>query len=220
MQIDAAFKQLVNRREHVGQRNQMRLLDDVGSVRRHAQRLLGFAVGGVAAPGERLAVEVVEIGEVPADEKIRLDIGEGPFDPAFAVRVAHPVRAEAEAKRTGEGGDLRRDDGVGARAGGEQYGGVVDDADRTDARHEARRLEQEGTGFESREARVVLDEQPARIRQHQAGTLQGDGLAGLSAKGPKSHAVRRGVVLHLLAGRSWRRFQRHSRWNASGGAKS
>ena len=175
----------------------MRLLDDVGGLGRHAQRLFGFAVGDVAAPGERLAVEVVEIGEVPADEKIRLDIGEGPFDPAFAIRVAHPVRAEPEAERAGEGGHLRRDDGVGPRAGGEQHGGVVDDADRADARHEARRLEQEGARLEAGEARIVLDEQPARVGQHQAGTLQGDRLAGLS----EPHAVRRGVVLHLLAGR-------------------
>ena len=115
VQIDDAFEQLVDRRQYVGQRNEVRLLDDVGGVGRHAQRLLWFAVGDVAAPGERLAVEVVEIGEAPADEKIRLDIGERPFDPAFAIRVAHPVRAEAEAERAGEGGDLRRDDGVGAR---------------------------------------------------------------------------------------------------------
>jgi hypothetical protein len=73
----------------------VRLLDDVGGLGRHAQRLFGFTVGDVAAPGEGLAVEVVEIGEAPADEKIRLDIGEGPLDPAFAVRVANPVRAES-----------------------------------------------------------------------------------------------------------------------------
>ena len=107
------------------------------------------------------------------------------------------MRAEAEAERAGEGGHLRCDDGVGPRAGGEQHGGVVDDADRADARHEARRLEQEGARLETGEARIVLDEQPARVGQHQTGTLQGDRLAGLS----EPHAVRRGVVLHLLAGR-------------------
>ena len=111
------------------------------------------------------------------------------------------MRAEAEPERAGEGGDLRRDDGFGPRAGGEQHGGVVDDADRADTCHEARRLEQEGAGLETGEARIVLDEQPARVRQHQAGTVQGDGLAGLSAKRPECHAVRRGVVLHLLPGR-------------------
>ena len=63
----------------------------------------------------------------------------------------------------------------------EQNAGVVDDADRADARHEARRLEQERLGFEPGEARVVLDEQPARVGQHQAGTLRGDRLVGLSA---------------------------------------
>jgi hypothetical protein len=71
------------------------------------------------------------------------------------------VCAEAETERAGEGGDLRRDDGVGPGAGGEQHGGVVDDADRADARHEARRLEQERARFEPSEACIVLDEQPA-----------------------------------------------------------
>jgi hypothetical protein len=107
------------------------------------------------------------------------------------------VRSESVAEGAGEGGHLRRDDGVGPGAGGEQHGGVVDDADRADAGHEAGRLEQEGLCLEASEARVVLDEQPARVGQHQAGTLQGDGLVGLS----QPHPMRRGVVLHLLAGR-------------------
>jgi hypothetical protein len=60
VQIDHAFKQVVDRRQHVGQWPPMRLLDDIGSSSRHAERLLGFAVGDVTAPGACLAVEVFE----------------------------------------------------------------------------------------------------------------------------------------------------------------
>ena len=158
---------------------------------------LGLWLATSRHQAERLAVEVVEVLEAAAGQEIVLDIGEGPLDPAFAVRVSHPVRAEPEAQGAGEGRHLRRDDGVGTGAGGEQDAGVVDDADRTDARHEADRLQQERFGLEAGEPRVVLDEQPARVGQHQAGALHGDGLAGWR----KRHPMRRGVVLHLLAGR-------------------
>ena len=156
----------------------MRLLDDVGCFRRHAESLLRLVVGDVTAPVHCLAVEVIEVIEAAPGQEIRFDIRERTLDPAFAFRVSHPVRAEPEAKGAGEGGHLRRDDGVGTGAGGEQDAGVVDDADRTDTRHEADRLQQERLGLETGEPRVVLNEQPARVGQHQAGALHGDGLGG------------------------------------------
>ena len=139
---------------------------------------MGLRVGDVTAPVQRLAVEVVEIREAAAGQEIRFDIRERAFDPAFAVRVSHPVRTEPEAKGAGKGRHLRGNDGVGTGARGEQNAGVVDDADRTDTRHEADRLQQERLGLEAGEPRVVLDEQPARVGQHQAGALRGDGLVG------------------------------------------
>ena len=78
---------------------------------------LGFAVGDVVAPGERLAVEVVEIGEAAASQEIRLDISERAFDPTFAVGMPNPVCAEPEAQGAGEGRHLRGDDGIGAGPG-------------------------------------------------------------------------------------------------------
>ena len=200
VQIDDAFEQFVNRRQGIGQRHKVRPLDDVGRFRRHAERLLGFVIGDVAAPGDRLAVEVVEVLEVASGQEIVLDIGEGTLDPAFAVGVADPVGAETKAKSAGEGQHLRGDDGIGTGAGGEQHAGIVDDADRADAIHEASRLEQERLGLEAGEARIVLNEQPARVGQHQPGALHGDDLAGRPRLG-EHHAVRRGVVLHLLSGR-------------------
>ena len=174
MQIDDAFQQLVNRRQRIGQRHEVRLLDEVGRFRRHAERLLWLVVGDVAAPGDRLAIEVVEVLEVASGQEVVLDVSKGALDPAFSIGVAHPVGAESEAKGAGEGQHLRGDDGIGAGAGGEQDAGIVDDADRADAIHEASRLEQECFGLEAGEPRVVLNEQPARVGQHQPGALDGD----------------------------------------------
>jgi hypothetical protein len=74
------------------------------------------------------------------------------LDPAFAFRVSHPVRAEPETKGAGEGGHLRRDDGLGTGAGGEQDAGVVDDAGWTDTMHETNCIEQERLGPSCSEA--------------------------------------------------------------------
>jgi len=111
-----------------------------------------------------------------------------------------PVGAEPEAKGSGEGQHLGGDDGISTGAGGEQDAGVVDDADRADALHEANRLEQERFGLEPGEARVVLHEQPARIGQHQPGALGSNDLAGRPRFG-EDHTMRRRVVLHFLSGR-------------------
>ena len=157
-------------------------------------------IGDVAAPGERLAIEVVEVLEVTSGQEIVLDVGKGALDPALSIGVADPVGAESEAKSAGKGQHLRGDDGIGAGAGGEQDAGIVDDADRADAIHEASRLEQECFGLEASEPRVVLNEQPARVGQHQPGALDGDDTAGRPRFG-EEHAMRRGVVLHLLSGR-------------------
>jgi hypothetical protein len=114
--------------------------------------------------------------------------------------VADPVGAETEPKGAGEGQHLRGDGGIGPGAGGEQHAGIVDDTDRADATHEASRLKHERFGLEAGEPRIVLDEQPARVGQHQPGALDGDDLAGRARFG-EEHAMRRGVVLHLLSGR-------------------
>src|ERR1700679_3287045 len=98
----------------------MRPLDEPGRFRRHAQRLLRLVVGDVTAPVHGLTVEVVEVREAAAGQEIHFDIGEWSFDSALPVWVTHPVRPEPEAKGAGEGGHLRRDDGVGTGASGEQ----------------------------------------------------------------------------------------------------
>ena len=83
MQIDDAFEQFVNWRQSIGQRAQVRPLDDIGRFRRYAERLLWLVIGNVAAPGESLAVEVVEVCEAASGQEVAFDIGERPLDPAF-----------------------------------------------------------------------------------------------------------------------------------------
>jgi hypothetical protein len=108
--------------------------------------------------------------------------------------VSDPVGAEGKPQRAGEGVHFGSDDSVRAGAGGEDDAGVVDNAHGASAIHEAHRLAQEVFGLEAGEAGVVLNEQPARIGQDQARALHGDRLVC------HHQTVRRGVVLHLLAG--------------------
>ena len=194
VQIDDALQRLVDRRQCAGQRLQVRLLDQISCVGGHAQRTLRLVVGDIAAPGQCLAVDIREVVEAARRQEVAFHIGERPLDPPFAIGVADPVGAEAKAQRAGKGVHLGGDDGIRTGAGGDHDAGVVDDTDRAAAVHEARRLEQEVLGLEAGEAWIVLNEQPAREGQHQPGALRGDRLAG------HHHAVRRGVVLHLLAG--------------------
>jgi hypothetical protein len=83
------------------------------------------------------------------------------------------VGTKLEAERAGKRRHLRRHDRIRARSGGEDDGGVVDDADLRSALHEAHRFQQEVLGLESRVSRVVLRKQPPRAGQHQARALRG-----------------------------------------------
>src|SRR5689334_24762405 len=68
-----------------------------------------------------------------------------PLRSGFPTRCARNLKPRVRAKAAISG------------AGGEQDTGVVDDADRTDTRHEAGGLEQECLGLEAGEARIVLE---------------------------------------------------------------
>jgi hypothetical protein len=48
VQIDGALEHLVDRRQHGRQRLQVRLLDQIGGLRRHAEGALLLAVGEVS----------------------------------------------------------------------------------------------------------------------------------------------------------------------------
>jgi hypothetical protein len=123
------------------------------------------------------------------------DPGKGSFDAPLAIGLIDRVGTEGETQRARERHHLGREHRVVAGAVDDDHARVVDDAGRAAAGQEAHRLEQELLGLKAREARVVPDEQTARVRQDQGRALCRQRLAG------EGHAVRRGIVLHLLAGR-------------------
>jgi len=100
--IDDALQHLVDRRQGTGQRLQVRLLDQISCVRGHAQRALRRVVGDIAAPSQRLAVQIREVVEAARRQEVGFNICKRPLDPPFAIGMADPVGAEAEAQRAGE----------------------------------------------------------------------------------------------------------------------
>ena len=156
---------------------------------------LGLALATSAHQRTRLRVQVIEAGEGAPGQEVSFHPGEGSLDPSLSVGVVDPMGEELEAQAAREGGHLRGDHGIRPGAAGQDDAGVVDDAARRGAVHELRGAQQEVLGIEALEGRVVLDEQAPRIRQRQSRALRDEGLAG------DFQPVRRGVVLHLLAGR-------------------
>jgi hypothetical protein len=195
VQIDHPLGHLIDRRQHCRQRLQAPFLDRVGRARRHPEDALRLGIRHRLAPSPRLLVQVGEIGERPAGQEMAFDPGKGSFDAPLAVGLVDRVGAEGESQRARERHHLRRKHRVVAGAVDDDHARVVDDASRAATGQEAHRLEQELLGFKAREARVVPDEQTARVRQDQGRALCRQRLAG------EGHAVRRGIVLHLLAGR-------------------
>ena len=192
--VDDALEALVERWRARRQGPQFGFFEQVRRLWRAAEGALGLSVRDRDAPGERLCIEVVQIIEGAPGEEVALDVIEGALDAGAAIGVAEGVGGEGEAVGAGEGDHLRGDGGVGAGAGGDDDARVVDDAARAGAVVEGERVGEERLGLEAGEARVVGDEQPAAEREHQCGALQGAPRTG------HAHAVRGGVVLHLLAG--------------------
>ena len=194
VEIDDALEHFVDRWQRAGQALQVRLLDHVRRLGGHAQRALRFRIGDVATPGECLGVQVREVAEGAPRKEISLDIGERSLDASFAISMADTVGLETETEGAGEGGHLGGDHRRITGSGGDHHAGVVDDAGRANAVHEACGLEQELFGLEARIAGEVVDEQAPRVGEYERCALGSEVLAG------DHHAVGRGVVLHLLAG--------------------
>ena len=110
-----------------------------------------------------------------------------------AIGVALLVRAKDEAQALGERGHLWRRHHVRAGAGGHDHVRVVDHPHAAGAAEVAQGVGEEQLAGEAVEARVVLEEQHARVAQDQAGGLDAPVPTG------QEHIVRRRVVLHLLA---------------------
>src|SRR5262249_52447548 len=193
VEINHALQHLIDRWQDSGQRRKIRFLDEIGRLRRHAQRTLGLLIGDITAPGQGLAVQVVEVGEAAPGQKVPFYVGELPFDSTFSIGITNGVGAKTKNKSAGKSEHLRGEHSIGTRAGDNQRAGVVDHTTWARAVIEAGRLKKEVLRLKAGVARVVLKEQPARIAEHQPGALCLDRLA------IELHAVRGGIVLHLLA---------------------
>jgi hypothetical protein len=194
LDVDETMMERVHLRHEERQWPQVRPFSGEEFPRTRVQMPFG---GGVhlVAESARLGIEIGEIGKRAPGEKVVLDKMKGSLDAGRSVRIALLMRPEHEAKALGEGGHLRRRHHPRARASRDDDVRIVDQAGRGRPGHVLERVGEEGLAIETREDRVGLEEEQARVAQHQRGRL--DALVHAADRG----AVRRGVVLHLLRGR-------------------
>src|SRR5215467_11122447 len=137
----------------------MRFLQDIGRLGRHTEDALRLLVGDLPAPGERLAVQILEVDEGAPRKEVVLYPREGPLDSPLAIGMTEVMRPKHNAQGARKGHHLRRNHGVRSRARYHHHTGVVDDAKRAAAIVEADCLEQEVLRFKARKSRVVLEKQ-------------------------------------------------------------
>src|SRR5262245_16851227 len=178
IEIDDALKDLIDRRQHARQRLKVRLLHYVGRLGRHAEDALRLLVGDLPAPGQCLAVQIVEVDERATREEVPFYPREWSLDPSFSIGMAEMMSPKAEAQRARKGNHLRRDHRLRPRARDYDHAGIVDDTTRAAPVIEADRLEQEVFCFKARKARIVLEEQSTRVGQGESGTLRSRRFAG------------------------------------------
>ena len=155
------------------------------------QMPLGRGIHRVAE-GAGLGIQIAEVGKRAAGQKIVFDEMKGALDPRGAVRIAFLVGAEDEAEALGEGRHLGGGDHPRAGAGGDHDVRVINHAGRGGPGHVLERVGQEDLAGKAIEGRRRLEEEQARVAQHQRGGL--DSLLDAADRG----TVGRRVVLHLL----------------------
>lgn len=157
LHVDDALMKGVHLRHPRWQGTQPRLLGDKELARTGMQVT---AVSGVdaIAPRDRLAVQRLPVGEFAPDEKVVLDVVEGPLDPCRAIGIPLLVRFEDEAEALAEALHLRHRHHRAPRAGEHDDMGVVDHARRAGAAEVAQRIGEEDLAVEAGERGVVLDE--------------------------------------------------------------
>lgn len=147
------------------------------------------------APCTRLTVQVVPVGEGPSRQEVSLDKVEGAFYPPRTIRVADLVRHKLESETTGKRSHLGHGNHFPARTAQDNDVGVVDHHPLRRAAEVAMGVGQKRFTVEPLKPREELEKEHARITQDGRGRLH---VAPLAAK---HGLVRRGVMLHLLAGR-------------------
>ncbi len=175
-----------------GKRPHMRLLRREEFPRRRMQMPPERRVR-LLAPGRRLPVQVVEIGECPAGQEIVLDVVERALHASLPIGIALLVRHEDDAETFGERLHLRHD--LHLLSGPRQHHDmrIVDHDSAADAAEEPERLGQELLALEASEPRIHLNIHHARMAEDQARGLD------LSHTAREPNVMRRRVVLHLFA---------------------
>jgi hypothetical protein len=130
VKVNDALECLVHRRQNVGQRL-VRLLDQIGRFRRHAEHAFGLLIGDISAPSQRLAIQVFEALEHTRWQEVGFYIKEWPFDSTLSIGMTDLVSMEPEAQHAGKGDHLGGHDGVLASAVSDDDTGIVDHTEWT-----------------------------------------------------------------------------------------
>ena len=170
LDIDQALVDQIRLGDPAGQPPQGRVLDGEQLARRGLELPLGAGIDAVA-PGAGLAIGVGPVGEASAGQEAALDEAEHPLDTAGAIGVADGVGDKGEAETLGERGHLGHGDHVAPGAAQHDDVGIVDQAALGDPIEVAEGLGEEDLALEAAEARVELEEQQARVGEHEAGGL-------------------------------------------------
>jgi hypothetical protein len=149
----------------------------------------------LVAPGARLGVEVREGVETPAGQEVIFDVVEGPFDARRPICVADFVGDKFEAEALSEGHHLGHRHHLSSAAREHDQMRIVDHALLAASLEVRDRVGQKDLALEATEVRISLKEEHMRIAKNKRRRLH----AGASRRDIR--VVRRGIVLHLLAGR-------------------
>jgi hypothetical protein len=141
-----------------------------------------------------LLVELGEVLETPAGQKVVLDGVHGALDESRTVDMAQLVGLETKPETLGEGLHLRNGGHVFACPAQDDHVRVVDEAALADPRKVLEGLGEKQLTVKPIEGGIVLEEQHAGIAQDRRGGLNRSEFA--ADDGP----VRGGIVLELLAG--------------------
>ena len=134
------------------------------------------------------------VAEGAARQEVSLDITEAALHARRAVGITDGVSLKAEAVTLGESGHFRHRHHVAARAFQHHQVSVVDQASFAGPLKILESVSEKDLALETAEGGKELKEEHARITADQRGGLNRPQLAA------DLGAVRRGVVLHLLAG--------------------
>jgi hypothetical protein len=98
--ITVEIHRLVDRRQDRWQRSQTGIFDQMGRFGGYvAERAFGFLIGNLAAPGQRLAIQILEAAEVACGLKVAFDIRDWSLDPTLSIGMSQLNRERRKKNR-------------------------------------------------------------------------------------------------------------------------